>query len=189
MKKLLFFISVFVLGNAFLLSQDIDHDGVFDIIDNCKCVCDHMNANPTGQKTTAIIISANPNSGISTGILVTFSSIVDAQGTSPIYPWKKNAINVGSNTATYIDNSVSQGDIITCILTSTVVCPAGNNATGNALTLHNGALAIKENLIHNNYGTFPNPTADSINISTHSKIISAELFDISGKNSFKIYRQ
>jgi gliding motility-associated-like protein len=53
----------------------------------------------------------------------------------PIYQWKKNGIPVGANGTVYSDNNFTNGDVITCILTSNSNCVTVNQATSNSLTI------------------------------------------------------
>ena len=50
------------------------------------------------------------------------------------YQWKKDASNVGTNSATYVDAGIA-GGVITCVITSTVPCAGGAQATSNSITL------------------------------------------------------
>jgi uncharacterized protein (TIGR02145 family) len=55
-------------------------------------------------------------------------------GTTPVYQWKVNGLNVGANNISYTYNPVS-GDVVTCILTSSEPCTSGNPATSNTITM------------------------------------------------------
>ena len=80
-------------------------------------------------------ISANPSVVICLGTSVTFTASPTNSGTSPVYQWKKNGINVGVNSQTYTNNSLTNGDLITCTMTSNQTCATGNPATSNTLTM------------------------------------------------------
>jgi large repetitive protein len=67
------------------------------------------------------------------GTPVTFSATVINGGATPSFQWKKNNINTGSNAATYTDNSLVNGDIITCILTSNSNCITQPTASSNSI--------------------------------------------------------
>ena len=41
---------------------------------------------------------------------------------TPVYQWKKNGINTGTNAAVYRDNTLKNGDIVSCEITSTTAC-------------------------------------------------------------------
>jgi len=62
-------------------------------------------------------------------------------GLSPLYHWKVNGINVGTNNSTY-QNTPANGDIINCILTSSVSCPTGNPVTSNTITMNISSLPV-----------------------------------------------
>lgn len=70
---------------------------------------DISSCNPTIQITT----SAN---NICAGTVVSFSSAIADAGSNPVYHWKKNGLDVGSNTPVYSTNSLNNNDIIECEL-------------------------------------------------------------------------
>ncbi|MCF8429326.1 MAG: hypothetical protein K9G64_04270, partial [Bacteroidia bacterium] len=77
-----------------------------------------------GESTSQIVsvnISAN-NNPICSGTNVTFTAVPTNGGTLPTYQWKKNGINVGTNSTTYSDNSLLNNDQITCTITSNITC-------------------------------------------------------------------
>lgn len=86
------------------------------------------------SQTPTIQISANQNN-LCSGTTITFTATVNAEGTAPIYQWRKNGNNVGTNSITYTDNALVAGDIITCVLTSNATCATVTTATSNAITL------------------------------------------------------
>jgi hypothetical protein len=53
----------------------------------------------------------------------------------PTYQWKKNNVNVGTNSSTYSNNSWTNGDQVVCVMTSTAPCAVGSPATSNTLTM------------------------------------------------------
>ena len=88
----------------------------------------------------AISISPSVN-GVCSGTSVTFSAIITNAGTGPIFQWLKNGLGVGTNSSTYTDNTFTNGDIVSCILTST----AGVGTFLNRITSNNVALNILGN--------------------------------------------
>ena len=84
--------------------------------------------------TPALNIAAN-TTVICAGTPVTFTATPTFGGTSPIYQWKKNGVNTGTNSAVYTDNTLNNGDVISCLLTSNHPCIAANNVTSNAITV------------------------------------------------------
>ncbi|MCX6305286.1 MAG: DUF1566 domain-containing protein [Bacteroidetes bacterium] len=79
-----------------------------------------------------ITASANP---VCTGTSVTFSSATSNGGTSPLYQWKVNGSNItGATNATYT-YIPANSDLVVCVLTSNALCPTGNPASSNAITM------------------------------------------------------
>jgi hypothetical protein len=78
--------------------------------------------------TPAISITT-PNTIICGGISVTFTATPTNGGTVPVYQWKKNGLNVGTNSSSYIDATLVDGDQIACVLTSNASCTSPSNTT------------------------------------------------------------
>ncbi len=64
-----------------------------------------MTVNP--NVTPSITIAASPTGTICSGTSVTFTATPTNGGTTPFYQWKKNGLNVGTNSFTYTDNSLA----------------------------------------------------------------------------------
>src|SRR5688572_14516455 len=60
----------------------------------------------------SVSISANPGNTICSGTNVTFTATPTNSGT-PSYQWKLNGINVGTNSATYSNSTLVNGDVVT----------------------------------------------------------------------------
>ncbi|MBI3194141.1 MAG: T9SS type A sorting domain-containing protein, partial [Ignavibacteriae bacterium] len=91
-----------------------------------------MTVNPT--ITPSVSISADPSGAILPGTPVTFTATPTNGGTSPSYQWKKNGSNVGTNSAMYSDNTLANGDVISCVMTSNAPCASPGTATSNTIT-------------------------------------------------------
>jgi hypothetical protein len=91
-----------------------------------------ITVNPT---SASVSISSNVGTSICSGTSVTFTAAPTNGGSSPAYQWKVNAGNVGSNAATYTTSSLTNGQIVTCVLTSNAACVSPTTATSNALTM------------------------------------------------------
>lgn len=91
---------------------------------------------------TSVVFRANPTNG----------------GTSPSYQWKLNGSNVGSNSPTYTNSTLSNGDIVTVVMTSNASpCATGSPATSNTITMRVGMAStfngsVWDNGIPNNNG-------------------------------------
>jgi len=84
---------------------------------------------------TSVSIAANSGNTVCSGTAVTFTAIPFLGGSSPSYQLKKNGTNVGTNSNTYTNSSLSNGDVITCFLTSNASCASPDAATSNAITM------------------------------------------------------
>jgi gliding motility-associated-like protein len=60
---------------------------------------------------------------------VTFVASPVFAGTAPVYQWKLNGIPAGTNSDTFIDQTPTVGDVITCTVTNTTSCSANPSAT------------------------------------------------------------
>jgi uncharacterized protein (TIGR02145 family) len=86
-----------------------------------------------GDSVKVSISSSNNN--ICAGTPVTFTATPTNPGTTPNYQWKVNGTNSGTNSATFT-NTPLNGDVMTCILTSSLtVCISNNPATSNGITM------------------------------------------------------
>lgn len=84
--------------------------------------------------TPALSISGSAVT-ICSGQPVTFSAAPVNGGAAPIYQWQVNGVNVGINAPSYASNSLADGDIITCGMTSDAACPVSANASSNSIPL------------------------------------------------------
>ena len=84
-------------------------------------------------KTVNVSVSASATT-VCQGTPVTFTATPVNGGLNPIYQWRINGINAGTNNSVYSYSPVNN-DVITCMLTSDVACPAGNPATSNPVTM------------------------------------------------------
>ena len=87
-----------------------------------------------GNKPVNVMITANPTGTICSGTTVLFIASPTNGGDSPSYQWKVNSINVGNNSY-YYQYIPSNGDTVSCVLTSNISCSTGNPATSNTLTM------------------------------------------------------
>jgi len=92
-----------------------------------------LTVSPLLVPSVSINASAN-NTCSGTGIV--FTAVPVNGGTTPVYQWKKNGINTGTNVSTYTDNALNNGDIITCVLTSNEVCKTTATAQSNSIVMN-----------------------------------------------------
>lgn len=91
-----------------------------------------ITVNPILTASVSIAASSNP---ICAGTVVTFTATPTNGGSSPIYLWKVNGVNVGANSSSYSTGSLANNDVVTCVLTSNAACVTGSPATSNAVTM------------------------------------------------------
>src|SRR5687768_205939 len=88
-----------------------------------------------------VSISANPGNTTCAGTNVTFTA-TPTNGGTPSYQWRLNGNNVGTNSATYSNNALVNGDVVTVIMTSSLGCANPANATSNAITMTVGSTVV-----------------------------------------------
>ncbi|MBI5220071.1 MAG: hypothetical protein HY958_14180 [Bacteroidia bacterium] len=96
------------------------------------CASQIITVNPALPVSVTIVASEDT---ICTGTSVTFTATPVNGGTTPSFQWQLNSGNVGTNSSTYTNASLSNSDVITCILTSNATCATGNPATSNSITM------------------------------------------------------
>jgi len=84
--------------------------------------------------SVSIAITAGTNPTCS-GVPVTFTATPTNGGGSPSYQWKVNGGNVGTNSPTYTSSTLTNGQIVTCVMTSSLTCASPTTATSNAITM------------------------------------------------------
>ncbi|MFH0893585.1 MAG: PKD domain-containing protein, partial [Bacteroidota bacterium] len=102
----------------------------------CKSSRTPVTAVVNTASAASVSIAANPTGAICAGTSVTFTANATNGGTAPTYQWKKNGTNISSATnSTYTSTALANGDIITCVLTSSLSCVTGSPATSNSITM------------------------------------------------------
>lgn len=123
-----------------------------------------------------LTVAANPSGSICLGTNVTFTATPTNAGSNPTYVWKRNGVQVATGTAnTYSSNTLGQGDVITCDLTSSVVSTLTSNSLvmsvnpiptlnilGNANACGTASLTASNNGSLNFQGTTAAPTYVSV---------------------------
>jgi uncharacterized protein (TIGR02145 family) len=90
-----------------------------------------MTVNPNLSVSISIAASANP---FCQGSSVTYTATPANGGSLPIYQWQVNGLDVGTNSINY-SYAPNNGDIVTCVLNSSISCPVDNPVTSNAITM------------------------------------------------------
>src|SRR5688572_14654238 len=88
----------------------------------------------TSTVAPSVSIAANPGNTICAGTNVTFTA-TPTNGGTPSYQWKLNGNNVGTNSNTYSNNALVNGDVVTVVMTSSLACASPTTATSNAIMM------------------------------------------------------
>jgi len=80
---------------------------------------------------TVSIAITNGTNPTCAGQSQTFMATPTNGGTSPGYQWKVNGANVGTNSTTFTSSTLTNGQIVTCVLTSNATCATSTTATSN----------------------------------------------------------
>jgi len=90
-----------------------------------------VSVSPLLPVSITISPSANP---FCVGSPVTFTATPTNGGTTPSYQWKVNGVNAGTDSPNYTYNPAN-GDMVSCVLTSSIACPITNPITSNTLLM------------------------------------------------------
>ncbi len=94
-----------------------------------------VSAVPAGAKATvSIAITAGSNPSCA-GIPVVFTATTSYGGDAPSYQWKINEQTVGTNSPTYTSAALTNGQVVSCILTSSISCLAAVTDTSNTVSV------------------------------------------------------
>lgn len=86
------------------------------------------------QLTATVAITASENN-ICKSTPVSFTAIPQNEGAAPIYQWKLNGINAGTNNATFTTAALNDKDEVTCTLTSNAPCVSSPVITSNTINI------------------------------------------------------
>lgn len=75
-----------------------------------------------------------PQTSICSGEIASFNASITGGGSNPVYQWKVDGVNVGTNASLYAA-TVNDGDVITCQLTSSESCANPTSLLSNELTM------------------------------------------------------
>lgn len=102
----------------------------------CTTTDTTVKLNTSALVTPSISISASTGNTICAGTNVTFTATPTNGGTTPSYQWKLNSDSVGTNSPTYSNNSLVNGDVVVCTMTSNVSCTTSPTATSNSIKIN-----------------------------------------------------
>ncbi|MEI6767299.1 MAG: hypothetical protein WCM76_16840, partial [Bacteroidota bacterium] len=88
-----------------------------------------------GGVSSSVTVYATPSGPICPGTSVTFNAFPVNGGTTPAYQWKLNGNNTGTNSSTYTNAGLANGDAIYCLMSSNLSCANPATATSNTITM------------------------------------------------------
>ncbi|MCX6296434.1 MAG: M14 family zinc carboxypeptidase, partial [Bacteroidetes bacterium] len=80
-------------------------------------------------------VISSPDFEICAGDVALFNAAITNGGGTPFYQWQVNGINAGPNSSTFSSSSLSNGDVISCVVNSSNVCATNNPAASNVINL------------------------------------------------------
>lgn len=116
-----------------------------DLVTLLMVTNNNCTTNGTAITSTPITMVVNPNLPVSLNISSSQSNVIEGNpvtltasavngGNNPVYQWKVNGNNVGSNTNTFTFTPLNN-DAVICILTSSENCVLNNQATSNTINI------------------------------------------------------
>lgn len=85
-------------------------------------------------KNPAVAITSSATS-ICEGMLVNFTASPTDEGAQPFFQWMKNGLSIGGNTPLLTIADLKNGDIISCVLTSSEQCASTATVTSNSIVI------------------------------------------------------
>ncbi len=152
--------NIFVTGD-FMDTVDFDPGtGTFNLVANTSgygnsfverlFTC--IDVNPT------LHIQVSPDSNILSGQTVTLTTAITRGGSSPVYQWYINGhIVTGATSSTYITNSLTDADTVTCIMVSSDTCITSPTVHSNPIVFHVSAGLNPLINTDRSISIFPNP--------------------------------
>jgi len=80
------------------------------------------------------------NVRVANGTVGSFTAVPSNAGPSPSFQWRLNDVNVGTNSPSYTNGSLVNGDVVTCILTPDLPGCASSALASNAITISSPAV-------------------------------------------------
>ncbi|MBL7683807.1 MAG: SBBP repeat-containing protein [Flavipsychrobacter sp.] len=131
--------------------------------------------------TPTVSISANPNTPVPSGTLISFTAVATDAGTNPKYQWKLNGVPQGGATSSvWSAATFSNNDKVSCEVTSSYICPQPPKVTSSEVVvkLTTGITGVWSGTTPDIY---PNPAKDKLIIEGISKGTRIQLIDVLGR--------
>lgn len=106
------------------------------VTNNGSCTVYSLPVTITVNPTSVGITISSTSTTICSGTPITFTAIpTKTESITPSYQWKVNGSNVGSNSTTYTTNALTNGQVVTCVLSSNTGCASPSTSTSNNITI------------------------------------------------------
>lgn len=103
---------------------------------------------------------------VTSGSIVTFTAVAPFAGTAPVYQWYLNSTPVpGANSAVYVTDSLRDGQVVKCAVTSSGDCVAPKTAISSGVKMTVAPTGVKTIGNANNFTLLPNPNKGEFTIS------------------------
>lgn len=127
-----------------------------------------ITASAASSVTPTVSISSDPSGTFCSGQPVTFSANPTYGGSAPAYQWKVDGNNVGTNSPTFTTSTLTNGQTVSCIMTSNASCANPATATSNTITATvnptvTPSITINQTSCTNNVASFSSVTNNAGN--------------------------
>ena len=99
-----------------------------DLVSNASCITtgnvssNTISMNVTTPVTPTVTISSSATGPVCYGTPVTFTATTTHPGTDPHYTWFRNSTNLFLDSPVYTDNALNNGDVIFCVMRTSLTC-------------------------------------------------------------------
>ena len=123
-------------------SASLSNGDMVDVVLTSNATCATPITANSNIITMSVTASLTPSVGVTAsatticaGTAVSFNATPINGGATPSYQWKVNGINVGANSPTFISSTLTNGDVVTVVMTSSLACASPASATSNTITM------------------------------------------------------
>jgi hypothetical protein len=115
-----------------------------ELLSSANCVSNPIAVSNSIAMTVSNVVNAGVTitssaTNICQGAAVTFTATPANGGTTPVYQWKVNGANVGGNAPTFTSSTLTNNNVVTCVMTSNSQCVTTTTVTSNAITITTSA--------------------------------------------------
>jgi len=116
---------------------------------------------PSQTASVAISVLSGDNPGCAADP-ITFSAVSVNGGTTPIFQWKVNGVNAGSNSSSFVLSNHINGQIVTCQLTTSLSCITNSTVQSNNITVQTAPRLLPSVTITETTGSNPTCYLDTV---------------------------